>query len=59
MVKRIQKVISQMAKIVLEVDSKEQLKQLIQVEKLPKNIIWSNINCSAANLINPSSWDIL
>jgi hypothetical protein len=48
-----------MAKIVLEVDSKEQLKQLIQVEKLPKNIIWSNINCSAANLINPSSWDIL
>jgi len=49
----------QIAKIVVGVDSKEQLKQLIQVEKLPKNIIWPNINCSDENLINPSSWDIL
>jgi aryl-alcohol dehydrogenase-like predicted oxidoreductase len=49
----------QIAKIVVGVDSKEQLKQLIQVEKLPKKIIWPNIHCSDENLINPSSWDIL
>ncbi len=49
----------QIAKIVVGVESIQQLKQLIQAAKEPSNTVWPNINCSDEHLINPSNWNAL
>ena len=49
----------QIDKIVVGVESIQQLKQLIQAAKEPPNTAWPNINCSDEDLINPSNWDVL
>ena len=46
-------------RIVVGVESKHQLEQLIEAEKKSLNTSWPNINCSDNNLINPSNWNIL
>ena len=50
---------SQIDKMVVGVDSTQQLKQLIQAEKKPSNSVWPDINCSDRDLINPANWNIL
>lgn len=50
---------SQIEKFVVGVESKKQLKQLIQIEKEQTSIIFPNINCSDEKLINPSNWKLL
>ena len=49
----------QIDKIVVGVESKQQLEQLIQAAKEPLNIAWPNINSYDEHLINPSNWDLL
>jgi len=49
----------QVAKVVVGVESIQQLKQLIQSAKEPPNGVWPNINCSDENLISPSNWNLL
>ena len=49
---------SQIDKMVVGVQSKEQLKQLIQAEKNQANPVWPDINCSDKDLINPANWSI-
>lgn len=49
----------QIDKIVVGVESTQQLKQLIQAEREPQNVSWPNIKCSDERLINPSNWDVL
>jgi aryl-alcohol dehydrogenase-like predicted oxidoreductase len=49
----------QIDKIVVGVESTQQLKQLIQAAKEPQNTGWPNINCSDEHLINPSNWNVL
>ncbi len=50
---------SQIDKMVVGVQSKQQLKQLIQAEKNQANQVWPDINCSDKDLINPANWNIL
>ena len=50
---------SQIDKIVVGVDSAQQIKQLIQAEKKASNSVWPDINCSDIDLINPANWNIL
>ena len=50
---------SQIDKMIVGVDSTQQLKQLIEVEKKPSNTTWPDINCSDRDLINPANWNIL
>jgi len=49
----------QVTKVVVGVESIQQLKQLIQAAKEPQNTGWPNINCSDEHLINPSNWNVL
>ena len=49
----------QIDKIVVGVESIQQLKQLIQAATEPANTVWPNINCSDKHLINPSNWNVL
>ena len=53
------KAYSQIDKMVVGVDSTQQLKQLIQAEKKPSNIAWPDINCADRDLINPANWKLL
>jgi aryl-alcohol dehydrogenase-like predicted oxidoreductase len=48
----------QIDKIVVGVDSIQQLKQLIQVEKERPSSDWPDINCGDENFINPSLWNL-
>jgi aryl-alcohol dehydrogenase-like predicted oxidoreductase len=48
----------QITKVVVGVESMQQLQQLIQAEKEPPNTGWPNINCSDEHLINPSCWNV-
>jgi aryl-alcohol dehydrogenase-like predicted oxidoreductase len=49
----------QIAKIVVGVESMDQLKQVIQAAKKSTNTSSPNINCSDEHLINPSNWNLL
>jgi aryl-alcohol dehydrogenase-like predicted oxidoreductase len=49
----------QIARVVVGVESMQQLEQLIQSSKEPLNTIWPNICCSDEHLINPSNWNLL
>lgn len=49
----------QIARVVVGVESMQQLQQLIQSSKEPVNTIWPNICCSDEHLINPSNWNLL
>lgn len=49
----------QIAKVVVGVESIQQLNQLIQAAKEPPNTVWPNIKCSDEHLINPSNWNVL
>ena len=49
----------QIARVVVGVESIQQLEQLIQFSKEPLNTIWPNICCSDEHLINPSNWNLL
>tara|TARA_B100000780_G_C21114589_1_gene450803 strand:+ start:312 stop:1178 length:867 start_codon:yes stop_codon:yes gene_type:complete len=49
----------QITKIVVGVESMQQLKQLIQAASESSNAGWPNINCTDEHLINPSNWNLL
>ena len=49
----------QVNKVVIGVESIQQLKQLIHASKESPNNAWPNINCSDESLINPSNWNLL
>jgi len=49
----------QISKILVGVESVQQLKQLIQLQKELPITSWPNINCSDEYLINPSNWSML
>ena len=49
----------QIAKVVVGVDSIQQLEQLVQAEKEPTNTCWPNIKCSDEHLISPLNWNVL
>ena len=49
----------QIAKVVVGVESMQQLRQLTHKSKEPLNILLPNLNCSDEHLINPSNWNLL
>ena len=49
----------EISKVVVGVESINQLRQLIKVAKEPISSKWPNISCSDEHLINPSNWNIL
>ena len=48
----------QIAKVVVGVETIQQLEQLIQAEKESPNTEYPNINCFDEDLINPSNWNM-
>lgn len=48
----------QIAKVVVGVETIQQLEQLIQAEKETPNTEYPNINCFDEDLINPSNWNM-
>lgn len=50
---------SQISKIVVGVETIQQLEQLIQAETGSQNTEYPNINCFDEGLINPSNWNML
>jgi aryl-alcohol dehydrogenase-like predicted oxidoreductase len=49
----------QIAKVVVGVESAQQLEQLMQASKDQSNFVWPNINCADKKLVNPSCWSLL
>jgi aryl-alcohol dehydrogenase-like predicted oxidoreductase len=49
----------QIEKVVVGVESTQQLKQLIRVAKKSTNTKWPDIKCLDERLINPSNWNLL
>lgn len=49
----------EISKIIVGVESAEQLKEIIKATNTQENIVWPNISCVDENLINPSNWNAL